>query len=32
MKKTSLMVLCVLVLFVGCATEKMAPNAVHTGC
>jgi hypothetical protein len=31
MKTTSLMVLCVLVLFVGCATEKVAPNALTLG-
>jgi len=31
MKKTSLLVLCVLVFFVGCATEKVAPNAVPLG-
>ena len=31
MKKTSLMVFCVLVLFVGCATEKVAPNALTLG-
>ena len=31
MKTTSLMVLCVLLLFVGCATEKVAPNAGTMG-
>jgi len=31
MKKASLAVLCALCLFVGCATEKVAPNAVTLG-
>ena len=31
MKRTSLVVLCVLSFFVGCATEKVAPNAVTLG-
>jgi phosphatidylethanolamine-binding protein (PEBP) family uncharacterized protein len=31
MKKTSLLAFCVVLLFVGCATEKVAPNAVTLG-